>query len=197
MNWINSKRKKFKYDYLIVIDFDIVSFSVDGLVDSIKNAPENWGGLFANGQTHISFFGTTIHRMYHDAYALLLGFNKVLPLFTTFDMFENKKYVTRRLQNDQYVEVASAFSGIGVYKYDLILKEEYFLLNNNDKFIKAYCEHIPFNLRVLNKGFKNYICKEMFVDYGKSDFRIFLRMIMPLKLFKVFVFIFAFKKLKE
>jgi len=47
-------------DYLIIIDIDIEDFSVDGIVKSILNAKEDWGGIFANRNAYtsiISAFG--------------------------------------------------------------------------------------------------------------------------------------------
>lgn len=44
-------------DYLMVIDIDINSFSIEGILKSIQNAPNNFGGIFANGRAKV--FGET------------------------------------------------------------------------------------------------------------------------------------------
>lgn len=56
-------------DYLIVIDIDVKTFSVDELVNSIDQANNNWGGIFSNGVTISSYLGFK-SKIYYDVFAV-------------------------------------------------------------------------------------------------------------------------------
>lgn len=42
-------------EYVIFIDIDLANFSVDGIVESIRTAPNDWSALFANSANQIVF----------------------------------------------------------------------------------------------------------------------------------------------
>ncbi len=166
-----------KIDFLIIIDIDIEDFSVNGIVEAIIKAPENWGGLFANGS--LCFLGH--FPQYFDSFAYV-PYNCGDDVARNFDeQFLDSKEITKRLRKKQFVECISAFGGLAIYKWDVIKSSNYEVkLNNRSKIFEALCEHIPLNLNITKKNYKNYICKDIKVDYGKRSWKeIIFSTIMP------------------
>lgn len=153
------------FDYLIVIDIDVENFSINGIVESIKNAPENWGGLFANG--YISYNGIFPH--YFDIYAYLP--KCISNLSQKHDeLYYYNRLLNKQLNKEKYIECNSAFGGLGIYKWQTIKDLSYKAIENNRSVrYEAICEHVPFNYAIIEKGFKNYICKRITVNYGKRS----------------------------
>lgn len=180
-------------DYVIIIDLDIEFFVVDGIINSLVEAPENFGGIFANGFTTKRYFGFE-SNLYYDIFAVY-----EYPLrskFTyTFDSLEKTfKTINKNVNENHFYSVISAFSGLAIYNYKSICKLEYKALisdNNN-----AICEHIPFNEEIINLGFKNYISKELHVSYGKHNLGLDLKYILPKKTFD-FLYKVLFLKIKK
>lgn len=53
------------------------------------------------------------------------------------------------------------------------------ILSNSNK-LESICEHIPFNLSLINKGYCNYISKYMYVDYNERiSFIYFIAIYVP------------------
>lgn len=148
-------------DYVLMIDVDIENFSVNGIVESIENAPDDWGGLFAYGTSKSKIF---VPR-YYDGYAFLeYGNNcfKLEPKHVTFA----RRYVTAQMCFKSYLRCNSAFSGVGVYKYKLIRGKRYYCQPNLCKnSIESLCEHVPFNLSLINSLHNNYVSRRMRVHY--------------------------------
>lgn len=169
-------------DYVIVIDIDIKSFSVEGLVKSIINAPEDWGGIFANGCTRRKILGFT-SKMYFDMFALY-----EYPLIDKF--YYDQKYFDesfqrayKNIKNNKYYNVVSAFGGIGIYKYEAIKDIRYKALKNSVNEEEGICEHIPNNVEVINRGYKNYIARDFDVFYGEHLLGLMVKYYLPINLF--------------
>lgn len=194
IEWINQQSSA--CDYVLVIDIDVRYFSVEGVVDAIKNAPTGWGGLFAYGYTDSRLMKLRFYKVYHDLYALLIKRPTSLPYVTFPQMFKNSKAIKSNIKDQPYYPVASAFGGIGIYKFEAIKGLKYTCERNRDDVVEAICEHIPFNLQVLDRGFQHYICKNMEVYYGETSKIMVLRNVLPLKIFKLLAFLVTFKKLK-
>lgn len=162
-------------DYLIVIDVDVEDFSVAGLIKAIENAPQDWSALFALG---VERFYNLTYFMY-DMFAYV---HKEMPVpHTEKYMFSQKRKVVPRVKKEVYSPCSSAFGGIGVYKWKFIKELSYRTQVNNDELISTLCEHIPFNLTIDKK----YICRDIFVDYGRCPKKIAARMMMPECLFQI------------
>lgn len=160
-----AKNVDFRIDYLIAIDIDIEDFSPTDIIKCIKDAPNDWGGLFANGRTyyyHIS--------KYFDMFAFLpSNFNEAINFK---NMITNNHILEKLLRQHKFVECISAFGGIGIYKWDIIKDSHYETFpNNNSKIFEMQCEHISLNKNVINKGYKNYICSSMKVSYGRYSLK--------------------------
>lgn len=194
LKWLSGKENKF--DLLVILDIDIKWFSIEGFLQAINEAPKDWGAIFSNGYTDTKFFKKVVHYMYHDVYAFLDFIPTGKPYSTSKNMFENKKLLSKKLLKNDFIPVVSAFGGIGIYKIEAISGLEYKSELNHDKFIEAVCEHIPLNLEIIKRGYSNYISSKMKVYYGKSEIKMILRNILPLRFFKILVLITTFKKLK-
>jgi hypothetical protein len=195
LDWL--EKNKDKFDLLIVIDADIKFFSIKGVVKAILKAPLDWGGIFANGYTDVKFFRWRIYTMFHDMYAYLEELPDGKPYQTIKKLFDKKKLMKSKLRKREFLPVISAFGGIGIYKINAINGLRYTAEPNGDKYIEAVCEHIPFNIEIIKRGYSNYVNSKMYVYYGISDFKIVLRNLLPLKLFKFICILLTFKKLKE
>lgn len=160
-----ARNANFKIDYLIAIDIDIDDFSSADIIKCIKEAPNNWGGLFANGRT----FYYNISR-YYDMFAYLpIGHSKAVNFK---NMIVNNHILEKYLRKYKFVECTSAFGGIGIYKWEVIKDMHYETYpNDNSKMFEMQCEHISINKGILNKGYKNYICSPLKVFYGKYSLR--------------------------
>jgi hypothetical protein len=194
LTWLDKNGKN--PDYVIIVDIDVLSFSIEGILNSIIYAPANWGGLFANGYTDSRIRSKIFHRLYHDLYA----FSEKKPISGTYlthaEMFKNSKAINRKLKSSSYLPVFSAFGGIGIYKFEAIKGLRYEAIKNNDKLMEAVCEHIPYNLAIRDRGFGNYVSRDLDVYYGDSNKIMVLRNLMPLPIFKLLAFMITFKWLK-
>lgn len=195
MDWIDSQDHKF--DLVFMIDIDIKFFSVGSVINSIRQAPEDWGALFANGYTDTKLFKKPVYTMFHDMYAYAETLHEIQPYFTTKESFALKKQMNRKLSAIEYLPVLSAFGGIGIYKYDSISGIRYQAVANGDRYMEAVCEHVMFNYEAARRGYGLYISREMKVYYGKSENLIVLRNILPLWMFKLLCLLVRFRKLKE
>ena len=154
MKKVRKLNSKNYYDYMIMLDLDDVNYS-GRFVGSIATCfgYENWDVLAAN-QT-----GT-----YYDLWALRKKDDMDHDCW--MDVFQHpndpnavKKYVTSRLkhypQQDNLLEVDSAFGGAAVYRLKAIPK--------NCKYVGCYsdgtqkCEHVEFNECIKKNGGRIFI----------------------------------------
>lgn len=162
--------KRFRPDYLCFIDIDLYDFSVEGIVSAIKNAPDGWGGLFANGRNQCTVNGELrLFPCQYDPYAFLpLGVDYTLASSYKFTHDDDiyKGYAMHGFVSENgndYVPCQSAFGGIGVYRYSCIdgLRYSACVLPEYEKDSIALCEHVPFNCKLAERGYKLYIAKDM------------------------------------
>lgn len=169
-------RESGTYDYCIFIDIDIEYFSVEGVVQSIRNAPEDFGGLFANGRLlYEDHHGKEqfMHTQY-DTFAYLPYKGNVEKQFgkrylNQIIMHFIAWHLNNLLMKNKYQKCDSAFGGIGVYKWDAI-KDLHYRTYPTMYFAKigaTLCEHVPFNLDIEKKGYSNYISQQMVVKYNR------------------------------
>lgn len=163
-------KQRFHPDLVCIIDIDLLYFSVDGIVKAIENAPEGWGGLFANGQQRCTVKGRTQQfPTQYDPFAYLEK-GKDFRQASSFvfgkehDLF--KGYMMHRMvcaSDERYIPCESAFGGVGIYKFECIkdLKYEAYVIPEYEKDSIALCEHVPFNCRISEKGYNNYIAKDI------------------------------------
>lgn len=163
------------FDYLLSIDIDIFSFSVEGTMNALRNAPNDWGAIFANGHFCIQYHNKIKPLPFHyDYYAYIPAEVNVSSIRKSFLNKQYQKirsfFLNRRLMHEQYVKVTSGFCGIGVYKREALEGNFYEVYtpaswNRTDV---CLCEHITFHSRIIDKGLNCYMGKEMEVIYGVS-----------------------------
>lgn len=151
-------------DYVIIIDIDIKWFSIDGLVNSIVEMKDNWGGIFSNGITKGKIWGLT-SKIYYDVFAICEYPLKHVFSFTDESLNKSFKTINNNIKRNKYYSLISAFSGVGIYKYEAIKNLRYTVVKNSVNCSEAICEHIPFNSKIIKAGYKNYISRDFLVIY--------------------------------
>lgn len=170
-------------DYVIVVDIDIKYFSVDGLINSIKKVQNDWGGIFSNGITKGKILGFT-SKIYYDIFAVYEYPLQKKYSYTQKTLDIRFRTINKKIKKNKYYSVISAFSGVGVYKYEAIKDLRYIAIRNSDNDEEAICEHIPFNEQVIRAGYKNYISKDFLVIYTMThNLGLRLKLLIPYKIF--------------
>lgn len=173
MAWLRNRlldniRKLPTPDIIVMMDVDIYDFDLDGLVKSISQAPNDWGGLMANGRMMLP--DNHYLKAQFDQYAFMADDEDLddmkIGMFTSRNLYRRGKQVNSELQKCTYYPVHSAFGGIGVYRSEAISNLRYQAVIIDSRYHKAFCEHVPFNLGIIKKGYKNYICLHMVVNNG-------------------------------
>ena len=142
-----ARKADFDINFLLVMDIDIDDFSVEGVVSSINNAPDDWGALFANGN---KIFNEK-QKSFYDYFAYVPYENKQLSLKYS-DMFFQARKVRNLLKRNKYVKCISAFGGMAIYKWEYIKDLNYTAEDNTVcKLCETLCEHIPFNNGILKQ----------------------------------------------
>lgn len=180
-----ARKAQFTIDFLLVMDIDIDDFSVEGIVESINNAPKNWGALFANGN---KIFNDKL-KSYYDYFAYVPDGSKTLSMDYN-DMFFQAGKVRKLLKKNEYVKCISAFGGMAVYQWELIKGLHYTAEDNTVcHSCETLCEHIPFNNNILKQGACNYIAANMNVSYGHCSLYYVIVTNLPPLLYKILYFI--------
>lgn len=159
-------------DYIIVIDIDLDDFSVEGIIDSINNAPKDWTGLFAYGIQYWGIGNKILFKKYYDNFAYVPK-NSISLAFTYEQRLKNIDKIDRNFKfGKKFFPCISAFGGIGVYKYEHLISKKYECKENKISLTdEAICEHISVNI---GKTEHNYICKNMLALYEKYNFKPFI-----------------------
>ncbi|PAM94252.1 hypothetical protein B4N84_14385 [Flavobacterium sp. IR1] len=174
---------QYEIDYVMVIDIDIKWFSIEGLIKSIEELNDNWGGIFANGFTKGKILGID-SQIYYDIFAVCEYPFKNNFSFTEKSLDKSFKTINKNVKKNKYYSLISAFSGAGIYKYEAIKNLRYKAVRNSSNLDEAICEHIPFNNEIIKKGFKNYISRDFLVIYPMiHNFGLRLKLWMPSNIF--------------
>ena len=169
-------------DYVIVIDIDILGFSINEVVNSISRANKNWGSIFSNGITTRDIAGLK-SRIYFDIFAVC-----EYPLNETFSYSQKSldktfKTINKNIKKNEFYSIVSAFGGLGIYKYEAIRNLKYEAIRNPLNELEGICEHVSFNSRIIKKGYKNYISRNLIVNYGTHGIGLIIKLICPTFLF--------------
>lgn len=171
-------------DLLLMIDIDVESFEAEEILNSIQDAPDNWGALFGFGKSAVSLLGCGVFDLYWDTYAYV--HKDVKEPITLRHINVMHRRVAKMVNQEGYHKCASAFGGLGIYKWECVKDKRYIVEENDDKDVKVKCEHIPFN-EAISAEYGLYISRSMVVDYGNKNFVGYcLRKIVPSKI-KVFI----------
>lgn len=162
-----------EFDLYMLLDIDVYSFSVDGILKALKKAPTDWGGLFANGcikYIHNGYY--TNMPLQYDVYAFFKEQEDIMSIdfcyLQEMNQFNRSRYMSYNINTQDYFACMSAFGGIGIYKYDLIRNLTYSAIVPH-KFREeniCLCEHLSVNNQICENGYKCYIARNMEVCYG-------------------------------
>ncbi len=159
-------------DLFCLIDIDIDHFEPLSVVEAIEHAPADWGGLFANGAIYMQYSDhVQPHFMQYDSYAYVD--DGVDPMKSGRWVVDEDYHIvtgsrmTWKLRKHAYLPCCSAFNGIGIYRWETIKNQSYSIMQTPEliPLHACMCEHVPFNLEVISKGYRNYIVREMKVVY--------------------------------
>lgn len=173
-----------RIDLLIIIDIDVIEISLKGLIDVINAFEDKTGAIFSNGMSVMKTpFG--LSEIYYDTFAVW-----EYPLLNEFSYSAESlnrtfKSINKKVKKTPFYGVISAFGGLGVYNYQAIKELRYQTVLNPLNPQEAICEHIPFNQEIIKRGFKNYIARDFRVIYEKHSITLILKLILPLKVFKL------------
>jgi hypothetical protein len=169
-------------DLVIVIDIDVLEISLEGLINAIKSFDEKTGAIFSNGMSIMqSAFGRS--EIYYDIFAVW-----EYPLVEQFSyspvsLGQTFKSINRKIKTTPLLPIISAFGGVGIYNYQAIKGLRYKNVLNPLNRLESVCEHIPFNQEIIKRGFNNYIARDFKVSYGKHNWILMLKLILPVKAF--------------
>lgn len=160
-------------DYVLFVDSDILSFSVEGVVKSITQAPQGWGALFANCYMTITANGKTKDiPIYYDTFPYIATSHKVEAIrqfeISQFYRFFVSKKLYALVQQQDYFQCDSSFGGIGIYRYDCIKDLEYKPFRPERWELKniAMCEHVYFNMNIHSPKFISRELRSCYADYS-------------------------------
>lgn len=155
-------------DLVIMMDVDIYDFNVEGLIEGITHAPDGWGALMANGRMmkpNGQYMDVQFDQYAYMACGEELGVMHY-NIFTNRSLYKRGWKLNTEVQRCDYVPVNSAFGGMAVYRYEVIKELRYQAVKIDERHQKYFCEHAPFHLDIIHRGFKNYISRQMVVNNG-------------------------------
>lgn len=161
------EQKGWKADYLMVVDLDVASLNLQGILSSFQTKDE-WDAVTAFGYST----SPKLKRRYHDTYALTMWGDENNPqteqkIIRLADSLGNLK------PTDKWVRVFSAFGGLAIYKYEAIKGLRYQTLPNEDRRVEVKCEHFSIYKQLVEKGFNRfYINPAMTLKYQALTFAI-------------------------
>lgn len=166
-------KSRYTPDYFVFIDIDIENFDPTSIVAAMHEAPKGWGGLFASG--HVYFAESGGHEkaspFQYDTYAFMqegVNYRETRGWIVSSNFHNITAYVAdENLSKVAYLPCSSAFNGIGVYRGEAIEGLRYSVEQTEElRSVGAcFCEHVPFNACVREKGFGLYVCRDMEVVY--------------------------------
>ena len=160
------KRLK-KFDDLILFDSDNVNrlITSDKIFESISKAPKDWVGIFPNQKFfYYDLWGLRIKKYYNfDCFNELKKYaKKIKPRNAYFKVIFKNFFLINSFKK-RFIEVDSAWGGMGIYKLKYAIKSKY---NSN---VGRNNEIVFFNRSVSKNNQKLYIDKKLINSYGFND----------------------------
>ena len=159
LNYIKKNKFLSKFDYMIVLDCDGVNNKLNRSILENSLKKKNWSVIFGNQKIfYYDIWALRIKNLIEkDCFKSLIknSKNNKLPLKKTFYYNISKFFFLYKHFNRRYIEVISAFGGIGIYKIKNILKFSYSSKNGTE------CEHVAFNKKIKKNFGKLYIDKKL------------------------------------
>jgi glycosyltransferase involved in cell wall biosynthesis len=149
------------YDYVIIVDGDLVGgWSYDGLLTSFSY--DDWAAMTSNG---IIFRPSpknsrVTDKIFYDTWAFRSLEDGVFRGWCTHDRIDLNT-------GEPPVEVASNFGGVGIYKYDDLIKCEYRPTTLGGE---VASEHVPLHEQIRSREGKIFINPSLLVLYSPTEY---------------------------
>lgn len=164
LQFIKKDKNLSNYNYMIVADADKVNSNITkiSILNSIKTAPQNWVGIFANQKyLYYDLWPLRIdNHIENDCYQDFIKLSETNSIRKAYFSVIFKKFFLIKKFQDRFIEVKSAFGGFGIYKLKEVLDIEY------DSSSGIYSEHVLFNKKIL----ENNINKSLYIDKKLINF---------------------------
>lgn len=150
-------------DYVIVIDLDLLDFSIPGILHSLGHRDE-WDTITANGICASPLKHFYKGNVYYDTFAYM-EHGDTRPRNVRMLMAYQKQLKSIG-QQDGLIKIESAFGGLALYRYEALMSARYSAQENKEKQIEALCEHISLHRQMATAGFdKIFINPKMVAVY--------------------------------
>lgn len=158
LEYINSHN--IQADYVIVVDLDVARIDVKGVISSFGTKQE-WDVIASNSYSR----SPRLKKRYHDTYALIEDGTEHSP--QTELSIDNNRYLWAGINyNMPFIRVFSAYGGLAIYKYELIKKLRYFVIDNLYGGVEVKCEHVSLHQELNKIGHnRTYINPNMKIKY--------------------------------
>lgn len=163
--------------YVVVADFNNLNNKLTAKsVNSCWESKIEWDACCANSE-----------KRYYDIWALRhpnwspndcwkdLEFYKKYIKFSELALYRSVNSRMIKIPTDSdWIQVQSAFGGLAIYKIEIMQRSKYKGIN---KFGESICEHVAFNEKLNEEGFKIYINPKMinmsYTDHSIRSLKIF------------------------
>ena len=137
-----------KYDdfgYVIWVDLDSNGWELNGIIDSFKNK-EIWDVVYGNNP-----------NIYYDMYAYR-GDNSLFGPEIIGEIFWKNMPRFQISKNDRWIQVYSAFGGLGIYKKEVFIKHRFnFMVNNTiQEIYTQILDKYPVNKDIISNEDKKF-----------------------------------------
>lgn len=150
-------------DYVIVIDLDLLDFSIIGILHSLGHEGE-WDVITANGTCASPLKHFYKGYIYYDTFAYMEHGDTRPRSVSMLKAYQ--KHLKSIGPHDGPIRVASAFGGLALYRYEALMCARYSAQENKEKQIEALCEHISLHRQMALAGFdKIFINPKMITVY--------------------------------
>jgi len=140
-------------DYVIVVDLDIMDFSIPGIANSFERY-DQWDCATSSGLRYTlrTPFNSTV---YWDTYAYepFGGFADGTQKLA--EIRSSQVLLRKKLKHNELLPAQSAFGGLAIYRNNILTGNEYRAVENDDPEVPILCEHVDFH-RAISRASENF-----------------------------------------
>ena len=181
-NYLLQKVRKYSVDYLMMIDFDIISFDA---LNTLRQVQIGMNELEYSVLCNRGIFG--YDAFYYDVFATILNNGS----WTRFDYFEQRAELNAIINEHAFVDVISCFNGIAFYKFEAVIETNCSYIQSEKQLSLVYpeliakylikfreikhnnkaflCEHIAFNYCLKERGHRIAVSRDALTYYNKES----------------------------
>jgi hypothetical protein len=155
-------------DFVIVIDLDIRSFSLEGVAHSF-GLLDDWDVVTANG-TRYSIRNPFRTSVYWDSYAYEPCGGFPGGVQTPKQIRMDQARIAELLKGGSLLRAWSAFGGLAIYRAGLLRDHRYSVIGNDDPRVPVLCDHPTLHraIRRQHQDLRLMINPRMRVSYGTA-----------------------------